>query len=76
MDYQKQLRDDIQQIKHHLQLVDKTLWGDKEDLDRFPGIAYEVAASRRVSERNFKVLLALLTASIANLAALIKVLLG
>lgn len=65
-----------QLMESHLDVITKTIWGDKSDLTAKPGLAYEVERSRKQSEKNGKLLWTVLSAVIVAMTLAILQILG
>lgn len=55
--------------------LDKVIWGDKQNLEENPGIAFEFAMNRKQRKRNEKLITAVLIAIIGQSIVLLKILL-
>lgn len=71
---------DNERREQHIQLMnkqliefDKVIWGDKQNLEESPGIAYEFAMNRKQRKRNEKLITAVLVAVIAQFFVLLKI---
>ncbi len=71
-----QLNMNMKEHQEQMKQFDKVLWGDKNDIDKYPGLVHEWSQSRKQSEKNSKLISVVLAAVVVSFVLALMQVLG